>query len=321
MPALFTRMSRFPNAFFVSAKSRRTAATGRRSRGFRGCRAELRWPAPRGAVASLARSAVLARRVASSAAASEAVLRFVLAVLRQRVVQLGGRAQLRNRLTKLAMAERGSQVSNRERDLELAEQRLKNLEQDLKIISKNLARADQLYPVLKAEYESVKREIDQHQQRLGNLRSQVEREDDRKSPEDQVGRALALSDQLERVAGNPGAREELSELLTKLDFLIAFRFAPNRPKARPSRIPVGAMITIGNPEIPIRMEHLHGSVRLLRPESPTGRCPLADNCPPLVRKVVVMRPGWERGRTTDRSLTHKKADGLCPLRARSSRRS
>jgi hypothetical protein len=212
---------------------------------------------------------------------AEAVVKFALAVLRQRVVQLGGRAELRNRLTKLAMTEGGSQVSNRERDLELAEQRLHNLEQDLRIISKNLARADELYPVLKAEYESVKREIDQHQQRLGNLRAQVEREEDRTSPEDQVGRALALLDQLERVAGNPEAREELSELLAKLDFLIAFRFAPNHPKARPSRIPVGGMITIGNPESPIRMEHLHGvrspvATGVADGEMPAGRRQLSS---------------------------------------------
>jgi DNA invertase Pin-like site-specific DNA recombinase len=189
---------------------------------------------------------------------ADAVLRFALAVLRQRVLQLGGRAELRQRLTKLAMSEGGSQASNRQHELELAETRLQNLEQELKIISRNLARADDLYPVVKAEYESVKREIDQHQQRLGQLRAQVETETDARSPEDQVERALALLDQLERIAANPDAREGVSEVLMKLDFLIGFRFAPNRPGARPSRVPVGGSITIGNPESPIRLRHLDG---------------------------------------------------------------
>jgi DNA invertase Pin-like site-specific DNA recombinase len=208
---------------------------------------------------------------------AEAVLRFALAVLRQRVVQLGGRAELRDRLTKLATTEGGSQVSNRERELELAEKRLQSLEQDLKIISKNLARADDtVYAVVETEYKSAKREIDQHQQRIGTLRAQVENEQDRRGPEDQVERALALLDQLERVAANPEAREELSELLAKLDFRIALRFGPNRQKARPSRIPVGGMITIGDPMSPIRVRQLDGGRPLVAVgsadvENPAGR--------------------------------------------------
>jgi hypothetical protein len=189
---------------------------------------------------------------------ADAALRFALAVLRQRVLQLGGRAELRNRLTRLANTEVGSQVSNRERELQLAEQRLQNLEQDLKSISRNLARADAMYPVVKAEYESARLEIDQQQQRIGNLKAQVETEPDRRSPEDQVERALALLDQLDRIAADPDARAEASEVLTKLDFLIAFRFGANCPKARPSRVPVGGMITIGDPESPIRVRHLDG---------------------------------------------------------------
>jgi DNA invertase Pin-like site-specific DNA recombinase len=213
---------------------------------------------------------------------ADAALRFALAVLRQRVVQLGGRAELRSRLMKLAMTDGRSQVSNRERDLELAEQRLQNLEQDLRIISKNLARAEELYPVLKTEYESVKREIDQQQQRLGALRAQGEREGDRQSPEDQVERALALLDQLERVAANPEAREEVSKVLVKLDFLIALRFAANRPKDRPSRIPVGGMITIGDPKSPIRMKHLDG----VRPRVAAG---VADGKMPVGRGLSSVR--------------------------------
>ncbi|HET6328315.1 MAG TPA: recombinase family protein [Planctomycetaceae bacterium] len=206
---------------------------------------------------------------------ANAALRFALAVLRQRVLQLGGRAELRNRLTKLANTEVGSPVSNRERELELAEQRLQNLEQDLTIIGRNLARADDLYPVVKAEYESVTREIDQQHQRIGTLKAQVGAEQDRRNPEDQVEQALALLDQLERIAANPEGRAEASALLTKLDFLIAFRFGANRPKSRPSRIPVGGMITIGDPESPIRVRYLDGvrsrvATGVAEGEIPTG---------------------------------------------------
>ncbi len=77
---------------------------------------------------------------------ANAALRFALAVLRQRVLQLGGRTELRNRLTRLANTEVGSPVSNRERELDVAEQRRQNLEQNLKIIGRNLARSDDLYP-------------------------------------------------------------------------------------------------------------------------------------------------------------------------------
>jgi DNA invertase Pin-like site-specific DNA recombinase len=189
---------------------------------------------------------------------ADAALRFSLAVLRQRVVQLGGRVEVRKRLTKLAMTEGGAPASNRQREIALAEQRVQNLEQELKVISKNLARADELYPIVKGEYESARREVEKQQRRLGDLRAQMETQNDQSSPEDQVGSALKLLDQLERVAANPEAREAVSQLLAKLDFRIAFRFEPNLRKPRPSRIPVAGMITIGNPDSPIRVRHLYG---------------------------------------------------------------
>jgi DNA invertase Pin-like site-specific DNA recombinase len=226
---------------------------------------------------------------------ADPALRFALAVLRQRVVQLGGRAELRNRLTKLAMTEGGSQVSNRKQELELGERRLQNLEQDLKIIAKNLARSDEMYAVVKAEYESVRREIDQHQQRLGSLRAQVEREQGRSGPGDQVERALALLDQLERVAAHPEAKEGVSELLAKLDFLVAFRFAPNRLKARPSRIPIGGMITIGDPDSPIRVRRLDGGRPLVAVESADGENPAGRQLSSVASKSRRHEVGMGKG--------------------------
>jgi hypothetical protein len=208
---------------------------------------------------------------------ADAALRFALAVLRQRVLQLGGRAEIRKRLLKLATTEGGDHASHGQRELELAEKRLAALEQELKLIGKNLARAEgDLFVVVKTEYDSVKSEIERHQQRIGGLRTQVEREPSRNTPEEQVQGALTLLDQLERIADNPEAREEVSQVLAKLDFLIGFRFAPNHPKARPSRVPVGGVITIGDPESVIRRRFLdgvrsHGAAGAANGEVPAAR--------------------------------------------------
>jgi DNA invertase Pin-like site-specific DNA recombinase len=190
---------------------------------------------------------------------ADAALRFALAVLRQRVLQLGGRAELRKRLVKLATTQGGDHASHGQRELELAENRLAALEQELKLIGKNLARAeDDLFAVVKAEYESAKQEIERYHQRIGSLKGQVERQPNRKTPEEEVQGALALLDQLDRIADTPEARQEIAQVLTKLDFLIGFRFAPNSPKARPSRIPVGGMISIGDPQSPVRLRLVDG---------------------------------------------------------------
>jgi hypothetical protein len=165
----------------------------------------------------------------------------------------------------------------------------------LKIIAKNLARSDEMYAVVKAEYESVRREIDQHQQRLGSLRAQVEREQGRSGPGDQVERALALLDQLERVAAHPEAKEGVSELLPKLDFLVAFRFAPNRPKARPSRIPVGGMITIGDPNSPIRVRRLDGGRPLVAVGSADGENPAGRQLSSVASKDRRHEAGMGKG--------------------------
>jgi Recombinase/Recombinase zinc beta ribbon domain len=226
---------------------------------------------------------------------ADAALRLVLAVLRQRVLQLGGRAELRQRLMKLARSAGGPHASNRQRELELAETRLRNLEQDLKIISKNLARAEDSFPDVKAEYDSAKREIHQHQQRLDQLRGQVAKETDGRSPEDQVERALALLDQLERIAANPDAREGVSEVLMKLDFLIGFRFAANRPGARPSRIPVGGSITIGDPESPIRLRHLDGVRSPVATGVTDGKIPSGRQLPSVSSKSRRLEAGTGKG--------------------------
>jgi hypothetical protein len=149
-------------------------------------------------------------------------------------------------------------VNQRQRELELAEEHHRRLEQELKVIGRNLARAGDQFHVIQSEYESTKRDFDKHAQQLAALRANAEQRVERGTPEEQVERALLLFDQLDRVASDPGAREEIAEVLGKLDFLMGLRFAPNRPRKRPARVPVGGLITIGDPDSPIRRKHLNG---------------------------------------------------------------
>jgi DNA invertase Pin-like site-specific DNA recombinase len=189
---------------------------------------------------------------------AEAALRFALAVLRQRVIQVGGRREIRKRLTQFAATQFGSRDNQQQRELELAEEHQRRLEQELKVIGKNLARAGDQFEVIKAEYESAKRVVEEHVQRLGALRARVDQRAERGTSEEQVEKALLLFDQLERIASDPTAREDVSSVLGKLDFCMGLRFAPNRPKKRPSRIPVGGLITIGDPNSPIKSKHIDG---------------------------------------------------------------
>jgi hypothetical protein len=54
---------------------------------------------------------------------------------------------------------------------------------------------------------------------------------------------------------------------------------------------------------------------LSRSDQPTGRILPADSYPPSLRKVVVMRLGWERGRTTETKCPEPPANLFpCPSR-------
>jgi hypothetical protein len=184
---------------------------------------------------------------------AEAALRFVLAVLRQRIVQLGGRRQIRDRLVHLAAQEGGRNVDHGRRELELAEDRQHRLDQELKVIQANLARQldDDVFAAIEAEFKAKKREVDQHNQRLVTLRAQVDRHAGGADPDQQVDRAMTLLDQLDRITSDPAAREDIAGLLGKLSFMMGLRFAANTRGKRPLRIPVGGVITLGDPNTPI----------------------------------------------------------------------
>src|ERR1700685_4347315 len=191
---------------------------------------------------------------------AEAALRFTLAVLKQRVVQLDGRREIRERLTQLAARQGGSHSDQHRCELDRAEERQRSLERDLRVIGANLARQidDDVFAMIEAEFKAKKWEVDCHNQRLLALRAQIERANGSATPLEDVGRALALFDQLERITNDLAARADIAELLGKLSFLMGLRFAANPCGKKPLQIPAGGIITLGDPDSPISKKHLSG---------------------------------------------------------------
>jgi DNA invertase Pin-like site-specific DNA recombinase len=198
---------------------------------------------------------------------AEAALRFTLAVLQQRVVQVGGRRQLRDRLMRLAVSRTNSSVHQPQSELKLAEEQHRRLEKELRIVGANLARSVEpdVFATVEAEFKALKRSVDQHDQRIRELRSRVDRSSARATPDEEVDKAMRLFDQLERISSDPAAREEVSDVLRNLNFLMGLQFAAN-PRKRPARIPAGGLITLGDPHSPIVRKHTEG----VRPPVPDG---------------------------------------------------
>src|SRR5258708_632543 len=159
----------------------------------------------------------------------------------------GGRKALRVRLERLAEAAPSPQASSLANELGLAEQRLEELETELKTVSRNLARSadDAVFAAIKAEYKEKEAETGRVRQQVDRLRGRTAASP-ATTPEQEVTAALNLVDEIERITGDPSARAEIPQLLRKLSLNLWLGFGDTQKGSTSIRVVRSGLLTIGS---------------------------------------------------------------------------
>jgi len=188
---------------------------------------------------------------------AEVTLQFVLAVLRQRVHQLGGRHQLRERLEQLARLNVAHPSELHRRGREIGEQRVQQLKSELSVIQANLALAKtaSVLEAIAAEFEKKKADLALAERHVADLAAKQAAASAPRTPQDEVDAAMAMFDQLEQIVKTPETRERVAGLLRKISFMMGIKFDKNKIARRPMHVPIGGVITIGDPASPIARKH------------------------------------------------------------------
>ena len=200
---------------------------------------------------------------------AEGTLDFILEVLRQRIVLLGGREAIRTRLLALAQSESRPPPSPYAGELALAEANLRSQETELQAMRRNMARASEevVFKAIECEYLIKNGELEEARKRVERLGSQVVTVE-ATTPEQEVAAALRLFDEMERITRDAGARGEIQQLLKTLNLNVWLRFGA-RPTTggRVVRVVESGILTIGDGPNPRPM---HQEVDGTQP--PSGGC-------------------------------------------------
>jgi hypothetical protein len=186
----------------------------------------------------------------------EAALRFALGVLRQRAGQFGGREALRRKLLAFAQAPKPPRPEPLHDALKRVEVQLRVAEEDLRLIERNFARArdDDDAEMFRRERQGQQAEVTRLRGELDEIQAKTVVDTRRvlSDPEQQAEQALALFDEIERLASDAGARAGVPELLEKLNLRMGLYFAEGRKGNRAIRVLQGGVIVTGETSLPVR---------------------------------------------------------------------
>ena len=187
------------------------------------------------------------RECARNVVDGEGALRFVLDVLRQRTVQCGGRAKLRERLMKIAATRQTKGVSHGAQQWALLHQRVDQVKRELETIEGNMALAGS-----ETAFRAIENQFEQTRADLERLRASLNRLPPTSDPlkaasaiDAEVDAAMVLFDDLGRVSDDANARPQIAAVLKRLDLELGLRFMDNPRGKRPKRLVQGGMVTIG----------------------------------------------------------------------------
>jgi YD repeat-containing protein len=165
---------------------------------------------------------------------AEAALKFVLSVLKQKLMVSGGHHALRRRLVELAKIAREQQPDSTGDEAQVLAARLRDAEAELELLTLNLGRAHD-----QAEYDAVKRLFHAKRQELAGLRRELDKMNPRQAASDgdegdeaEIEKALAVFDQIQSLAADDGAREALRPLFRRLNLNLWLNFG-GRPQGQP----------------------------------------------------------------------------------------
>jgi len=107
------------------------------------------------------------------------------------------------------------------------------------------------------QVEKKEREIAVAERTLAELCHKREQSTGVRTADQDVAAAMELFSQIEQIAQHVASRERVGEVLQKLCFMMGVRFRENPHSRRPKHIPIGGIITIGDPNSPIARNHQH----------------------------------------------------------------
>ena len=192
---------------------------------------------------------------------AEALLRFTLSSMTEMVDRLGKGDTLREKL--LQRARHAASVPDDGADKARTELQslIRSLEQKKNTAAENFSLTDDAE--LRAETE---RRYKQFKQELEKAKSELERMAPRtlepQTAEAEVEKALSLLDNVHRVAGDPGARAEVPQLLKILNLRLGLKFV-EAVKGRKRRVRQlsGGIIALGGTPLPHVVGNAHDSER------------------------------------------------------------
>ena len=183
---------------------------------------------------------------------AEATLEFVLGVLRQRVLQCGGREALRKKLIGIAAAAADNRPKVVQHELQILQDRLHSLEQEVELLGTNLGRAqdNDEYKIISRQFREKRDEAASVRGKIGQIQPTNRAQDF--NPADEAEKALQLFDQIELIAKHPESRAALRPLLKKLNLNLWLSFIEGTKGSRAVRRLAGGLITVGDGELPVR---------------------------------------------------------------------
>ena len=106
---------------------------------------------------------------------------------------------------------------------------------------------------LRPRFHAKRQEVERALRHVGELKRRAEvGSAGRTGIDEEVGKALALFDDIERLAAEPAARAEVRPLLQRLNVNLFLTFAEGRKGKRAVRVLTGGVMTMGDAPLPVR---------------------------------------------------------------------
>lgn len=227
---------------------------------------------------------------------AEALLKYLLSLLVQRVAGIGNRDRLQQFLEVRARAERPTNDGASNRKLEALRAEVNRLSAEERVAERRMAveQNDGRYQVLARQCEQIAVELAASKSQLATVERQVLPRRSTTAEQD-VAAALSLLDDITRVADDPAARADIPRLLDQIGVRIGLNFGTVIPaKKREVQVLLGGIVAFGDAPLPVP---IHGA---------NNRANDVDSAP---GGHSIDRTPAERIRDHDDSSTSAEGDG------------
>jgi DNA invertase Pin-like site-specific DNA recombinase len=187
----------------------------------------------------------------SNSVDGEKLTRFTLATLREQVNKAGGRDMLRQRLLELARDEAKLPANPNQMARSALEGKAAELRHKLDQATRNILAVENpsLIKAMEKQFAEHERELTATEAELAKLPPPAAQEPANIDAE--VEAAMALFDEIERLADSPTATEAISVMLERIGLRIGLYFEEGRKGTRPVRKVVRGVIALGDLPLPV----------------------------------------------------------------------